>query len=88
MINLPENKQLHFERDNKKIRLVLTNGDHELACRKETASKMLSFLTSANEVLFKGRLQLRKNDDDTLTVALKGAVAGTISIAAFKKELG
>jgi hypothetical protein len=75
-----------LENNNKKIRLILTEGDIELACRKETLSNLRSFIRSDQESLFKGRLQLHRQDN-AITITLKGQPAGVVTIAAFNKAL-
>lgn len=70
---------LLFEPQDKKLRLIITDGNNELACRKETRSVLKRFLSSAQSQLFKGRLQLHKSDE-VLTVVLKGKPVGAINL--------
>jgi hypothetical protein len=85
-IKLSNNLLLTFEPDNKKIRLVITDGLTELACRKETPGNLLSFLTGGQNNLFKGRLQLYKNAGG-IAVVLKGNPVGLVPITSFTKPL-
>lgn len=75
-----------FEHQDKKLRLVITDGNSELACRKETKSVLKHFLSSAQNQLFKGRLQLHKSDE-ALTVVLKGKPVGDINPHDLEKAL-
>ncbi|MET3979291.1 hypothetical protein ABIB62_001877 [Mucilaginibacter sp. UYP25] len=84
--NLHNGLQLNIQLDNKKLRLVITDGIAELACRKETASNLNRFLSSAQNNLFSGRLQLHKSEDN-ITVLLKGKPAGSVSVSELKNVL-
>ena len=77
---------LLIEQGTPKMRLVITNGKEELACRKETKTKLLKFLSTDRSQLFKGRLQLHKKDDNLL-VYLHGGPVGVVDIREFKKTL-
>lgn len=63
----------------KKLRLVISNGTAELACRKESPGALKRFLASAETRLFKGRLQLRK-DKEVVILVLKGEDIGVIGV--------
>lgn len=77
---------LHIETGDKKLRLVISNGTTEMACRKVTPAILLQFLSSTNQNLFKGRLQLFK-DTDAVNIVLKGTPVGIIPIPVFKNAL-
>lgn len=85
-IKLNNNLLLTFEPDNKKMRLVVTDGPAELACRKETPGNLRRFLASGQNSLFKGRLQLHKNAGD-ISVVIKGYVVGLIKTESFATTL-
>ena len=85
-INLDNNLLLTFEPDNKKLRLVITDGLAELACRKETPGNLRRFLTGGQSSLFKGRLQLHKSTGN-IAVVLKGNPVGMASISNFTRVL-
>ena len=85
-IKLNDNLLLTFEPHNKKLRLVITDGHTELACRKETPGNLLHFLASGQNSLFKGRLQLHKSTGD-IAVVLKGSPVGTAPVSTFTKAL-
>jgi hypothetical protein len=57
------------------LRLVISEGAAELACRKETPGALKRFLASAETRLFKGRLQLRK-DKEAVILVLKVRILG------------
>jgi hypothetical protein len=85
-IKLNDNLLLTFEPDNKKLRLVITDGITELACRKETPANLHRFLTGGQNSLFKGRLQLHNITGD-IAIVLKGNPIGLIPTADFTKQL-
>nr|WP_067058128.1 hypothetical protein [Mucilaginibacter sp. L294] len=85
-IKLNDNLLLTFEPDNKKLRLVITDGITELACRKETPGNLRRFLANGQNSLFKGRLQLHKSTGD-IAVLLKGTPIGMASISNFTSAL-
>jgi len=86
MQKLSDTLFLVVETSGKKLRLVITEGQTELACRKETAGKLKRFLISTETNLFKGRLQLHKNND-TIMIILKGEIAGAVAISEFDNYL-
>jgi hypothetical protein len=77
--NLPGALTFFLEPADKKLRLVLTNGTQELACRKETRANLKKFITSTESHLFKGRLQLRKSNG-AIMITLKGEDVGLIGL--------
>jgi hypothetical protein len=85
-IKLNNNLLLTFEADNKKLRLVITDGKTELACRKETPGNLRRYLTGEQSSLFKGRLQLHKSAGD-IAVVLKGNPIGIVATVGFTKLL-
>ncbi|RZL20725.1 MAG: hypothetical protein EOO96_24720, partial [Pedobacter sp.] len=62
-IILNEKLTLVFEPADKKVRLIVLQADEELVCRKETIKNLQQFLSAQKAHLFKGRLQLSKNED-------------------------
>lgn len=85
-IILNEQLTLLFEPNHKKVRLVVLQADEELVCRKETIKKLQQFLSVKQAHIFKGRLQLSKNED-VIEVLVKQNSAGIISSNTFKKVL-
>jgi hypothetical protein len=83
---LTGNLFLLTEPDGKNLRLIISDGVSELACRKETPGNLKRFLGSAETSLFKGRLQLRKNNE-ALVVVLKGEDIGVIGAEELEKAL-
>ncbi|MFD0792555.1 hypothetical protein ACFQZX_02940 [Mucilaginibacter litoreus] len=81
-IHLYNNLRLEAEKHGKKARLVLAEGEVEKACRKETASRLYSFIKSADGLIFKGRLQLHKQGSN-ITILFKGEPVGVISDESF-----
>jgi hypothetical protein len=86
IIKLSNNLLLTIEADNKKLRLVITDGLTDLACRKETPGNLHRFLAGEQSSLFKGRLQLHKSTGD-IAVVLKGTLVGLVPIASFTKQV-
>ncbi|AMR31938.1 hypothetical protein A0256_11140 [Mucilaginibacter sp. PAMC 26640] len=83
---LTDNLVLTIEANEQKVRLVITNGNIELACRKATKASIKQFLKSTTEKLFNGRLQLHKHSN-VLAIILKGDMVGEIDPAAFEQML-
>ncbi|RZK54962.1 MAG: hypothetical protein EOO87_09055 [Pedobacter sp.] len=75
-----------FEPSGKKIRLVITEADEELVCRKETLKNLQCFLAEEQAHLFKGRLQLFKSGDE-IDVKVKNEIVGKISVQNFQHAL-
>jgi hypothetical protein len=69
-----------------KLRLIISYGTDELACRKETRGNIKRFLASEETTLFKGRLQLRK-DNEVIILVLKGKDVGAIEVEEFGSML-
>jgi hypothetical protein len=74
-IELDNNLFLFLEPHNKMLRLVISNGEMEVACRKETPRNLHLFITEGQSTLFKGRLQLHKSEN-SIIVLLKGSTLG------------
>ncbi len=69
-----------------KLRLVIFKNDEEYVCRIESKKKLHQFLEENDARLFKGRLQLIKNQDD-IAIQVKGRILGELSIEAFRELL-
>jgi len=77
---------LGAELNDKKIRLIVYKKDQELVCRKTTMNQIKRFLDDAEEKLFKGRLQLLK-DQDHILIKAKNEIAGVTDRQALYKYL-
>lgn len=77
---------LVFEPSGKKIRLVITEADEELVCRKETLKNLQHFLAQEQAHIFKGRLQLHKIND-AIEIIVKDKPIAIISSASLEKIL-
>ena len=66
------------EAENKKLRLIIFSNGKEYVCHKTTSRELTSFFDGEKEQLFKGRLQLLKNNDNIL-VKIKGNIEGVVS---------
>jgi hypothetical protein len=73
---------LTIEPDNKRLRLIVSDGEVELVCHKTTLPELKRSLQQTDEHLFKGRLQLNKSGDE-IVVILKGEAAGRVSSSEF-----
>ena len=83
MNSLPLNQyQLKIERFKNRIRIVVLHEAQEIVCRKETEKNLMNFLHNNDESLFKGRLQLMK-DDSFVTILVKSIVVGKVTKADF-----
>ena len=85
-IILNEKLILSFEPSGKKIRLVITEADEELVCRKETLKNLQHFLAEDQAHIFKGRLQLKKHDD-IVEVFIKNMPVAIVAASNFKDVL-
>ncbi|MEM9545208.1 MAG: hypothetical protein AAGA77_04510 [Bacteroidota bacterium] len=70
----------------KKARLVVFDGDDEFVCRKERIPVLNEFLELMEGKIFKGRLQLVK-EQATINIIVKGDLAGSIAMNDFKREI-
>lgn len=68
----------------KKLRLVVFNKNEEYVCRIESKNKLHHFLEEDDTRLFKGRLQLIKNQDK-IAIQVKGKIVGELSIDVFQR---
>ncbi len=62
-IILNEKYTFSLELTGEKVRLILSEGDVELVCRKETIKNLRIFLLKDEFKIFKGRFQLNKHSD-------------------------
>lgn len=85
-IVLNEKYTLSFEPLSKKIRLIISEADEELVCRKETIKNLNSFLLKEEMKIFKGRLQLSKHKD-IIEVIVKGKTIAILSSSNIKDVL-
>jgi len=78
--------QLSFAVDQKekRLRLIVFNGDDELVCHKADHSELKGFIQADVGHLFKGRLQLDKKNDH-IVINVKGNTAGIISLTDFER---
>ena len=86
MNTIPLTGQLSFavDQEEKRVRLIVFNGDNELACHKAGHSELKRFIQADTGHLFKGRLQLDKKNDH-IFINVKGSTAGIISITDFER---
>jgi hypothetical protein len=77
---------LSFEPLGKKVRLIISEADVELACRKETIKNLKHFLTEDEMKIFKGRLQLHKKGD-IVEILLKDKPIAVVASIDFKQIL-
>jgi hypothetical protein len=66
------------ESENKKLRLIIFSNGDEYICHKTTSGELTRFFNSDTEQLFRGRLQLLKNNDNIL-VKIKDNIEGAVS---------
>lgn len=82
IIKMDDGYSLAVDVENKRLRLIVLNGDNELVCHKTTVSEVNRFLQQADAHLFKGRLQLDKTGD-RIAIMMKGAIIGSIHESEF-----
>jgi hypothetical protein len=83
ILTLNNQQQLGIEPLDKRVRLIVYNNGVENVCRKEHIKNLERFIQSGDNHLFKGRLQLHKNDD-AIAIKVKGHIVGSVSNEAFK----
>ena len=81
-LKLSDGHSLGIENGGKRVRLIVYNGGVENVCRKESLKKLEDFAQSGDNHLFKGRLQLFK-DEVGINVDVKGKIVGRIPTADF-----
>ncbi len=85
-ISLAGQRNLTIDFLGKKVRLAVSEQGVENVCRLETIKNLDKFAVSREEHLFKGRLQLHK-DETGIKVIVKGEIVGIISEDLFKNVL-
>ncbi|TKC10321.1 hypothetical protein FA048_09005 [Pedobacter polaris] len=85
-IILNEKLTLSFETLDKGVRLIISEADMELVCRKETYKNLQNFLKADEINIFKGRLQLHKRNE-IIEVVIKNKPSAIISTNDFKNVL-
>lgn len=85
MNNIRLNNTLGFsvEPYNGKLRFVVYENNNEHVCRIERKKAIDTFLLADTESIFKGRLQLHKQENE-IAVEVKGEVVGRIPLSSFK----
>jgi len=73
---------LRMEPHNDMVRLVIVRGEEEYVCRMETLKKLKEFTEIKDGRIFKGRLQLYK-EEGLINVIAKGQAAGIIDETSF-----
>ncbi|MGN6178296.1 MAG: hypothetical protein ACTHNW_03895 [Mucilaginibacter sp.] len=87
MLKINNDLSLAVEAENKKLRLIIFSNGEELVCHKTTTGQLTNFFNSDADQLFKGRLQLLKNND-TILVKVKGNIEGMIRGEELNKMIG
>jgi len=82
VLKLNDGHALAIENMEKEVRLVLYNNGVENVCRKLTLKTIRHFIQPGENHLFKGRLQLYKNDHH-VSVQAKGSIVGKIPLNNF-----
>lgn len=78
--------ELAIENIDKKARLLVYNNGVENVCRKSTLKNIAAFMQTSENHLFKGRLQLHK-ENDMINILVKGNKVGEIPVSAFLSYL-
>jgi len=71
-----------IESDKKRARLIVYKGGVENVCRKESFKKLGQFIRSGEGRIFRGRLQLSKNQAG-IAVEVMGKIEGMINVDDF-----
>lgn len=85
-IILSEKLTLSFEPRGKKVRLIISEADEELVCRQETLRKLGDFVAVEQLHIFRGRLQLKKNND-IIEIIMNHKPIAIVSANNFKETL-
>lgn len=86
LIFLNDEYSLTLEDHGKGVRFVVAKNDNGFICRKEKKSTVYKFFQTSAIHLFKGRLQLDKQDD-IITISAEGKVIGTADVEEFQTAL-
>ena len=82
-INLNDQLSFTIEQGEKRLRLIVLNGDEELVCHKATQAELQQFIKADKSHLFKGRLQLDKTGAH-IGISVKNKTAGAIHLKEFQ----
>jgi hypothetical protein len=82
-INLSDQLSFSVEQEERRLRLIVFNGDVELVCHKADRAKIQRFIMADKSHLFKGRLQLDKTRNH-ISISVKGQIAGVIGLSEFE----
>jgi len=86
ILKLKNGYSFAIENEPGKVRLVVYNNGVENVCHKSTLKNLRQFIQSGDNHLFKGRLQLYK-DEVGISVMVKGNIVGEISMEDFTNYL-
>ncbi len=75
-----------IEQHEKRARLIVFKNGVENVCRRETFKNLERFTLSDSERIFKGRLQLYKNNGE-IVIEVKGKIAGKMTTEDFRSYL-
>lgn len=84
---LNEKLMLSFLPSHQAVKLVISEADVELVCRKETLKNLIQFLKADEMHIFKGRLQLHKQGK-IIEVIMKNKSIAIVASSDFEKALG
>jgi hypothetical protein len=87
--SLTEDYVLRIEPEKEKssrLRLIIKQRGQELVCRKEGLNRLLDFVQGGDAHLFKGRLQLSK-ENDAINIYMKDSLIGSIKANVLAEEL-
>jgi hypothetical protein len=85
-ITLRDGFALRMDTHNDKVRVIILQSGMEYVCRMETLAKLRQFTEQKEARIFKGRLQLFK-EEGLINVIAKGMVAGIVEEEIFVKCL-
>ena len=77
---------LTLEPQDKKVRMIVSATEGELACRKESIGQLKKFLATTEGTIFKGRLQLSKHGD-VIEVIVKNRSIAVVATSVFEQAL-
>jgi len=86
LLTLEHGFSFAIEQHEKQARLIVYKDGVENVCRRETFKNLERFIRSDSERIFKGRLQLYKNNGE-IVIEVKGKIAGKMTTEDFRSYL-
>jgi len=86
VLTLRDGLEMYMEPYNGKVRIVIQRDKADFVCRMETLGNLKEFVALKEAKIFKGRLQLYK-EEGLINVIVKNKAAGIVDEGSFEKCL-